>query len=143
VTPSGTYSSAVEKPAALTDLTAILPQTFSTLKRCFDVGDEIALDLSTLDSIDGSRLKNPIEVAGISMRKIQLLYRLSGPEPAPNDVVVGLCGELVRSLAQLVLGTKTLVAADRAALVAAVRALQTCGFVVGTMIPPGEIAILE
>jgi len=134
----------MEKPEALTLLKSVLPQTFETLKRSYKVPQIYYLDLGGVTAATAEQLSQHVDIAAVTLRKIQALHIHSHlGVRTPSDVVIGLCTEIGRAIVSLVRSTPGLPASDRQVLVATLGAVQTCGVVVGTMTTPGEIVILE
>lgn len=137
---------AMDKPVALTDMTDILPEAFQALKAAFHIDDVFSIDLSDVTAASVEQLGAECDVAAFTMRKIQLLNAIAPVGvPTATDIVVGLCLELVRAISQLLNGDleAKIDSSQRSILMRALRDLHSCGVVVGTMLPSGEIAFLR
>ncbi|WP_375482426.1 hypothetical protein [uncultured Jatrophihabitans sp.] len=142
------------KPIALTSMAQPLNEIFPLLKEVYGTGNTLTLALDTIDSVTESSLSQKSEVAGISLRKIQLLYLIAATKAeTTTDIVVGLCVELVRAMGQLepaalaARGNYPSVGATERAFVDQMRqfvnGLKHCGRAVARLADgDGEIAIL-
>ncbi|GAA5036906.1 hypothetical protein GCM10023258_39850 [Terrabacter aeriphilus] len=135
----------MDKPVALTSMTDVLPEAFQALKEAFHIDDRLWIDLSVVDATPLEQLSAPHEVAAIAMRKIQLLNAISPTGvPTTNDIVIGLCLELVRAISQLLRGESgaEMGSISRSVLLQTLTQVHSCGVVIGTMFPGGEIVFL-
>jgi len=90
------------KPPELLDLYTAIPEVFSTLKEEFQVPDTYELVLHDVDAAEPF-LRNTLDIAAITMRKIQALRWVTKPGvETANDVVVTLAADLLRALDYLV-----------------------------------------
>lgn len=90
------------KPPELVDLYAATSTVFSTLKEEFQVPDIYELALHHVDAAE-PYLTNTVDIAAITMRKIQALRWVAKPGvDTTNDIVVALAADLVRALDYLV-----------------------------------------
>lgn len=134
----------VEKPAALVAIADVLPQTFDALKTCYKVKDYFALDLNAIDAIPEEQFAQHLEIAALSMRKIQLLYVISQRGVRTRaDIVISLCAELVTAIDALLETTKAMEPNERQVLEHSLATFESVALVVGDMMPPGENPELE
>jgi len=90
----------VPKPPELLALHDVTEELFATLKQWFDVPDQVALDLSAVDSAV-REMADPLMIAALAMRKLQALHLLSTPGVRTStDVVVTIVQDLTRALLQ-------------------------------------------
>ena len=90
------------KPPELLSLYAAIPEAFGTLKEEFQVPDTYELVLHHVDAAEPF-LRNTLDIAAITMRKIQALRWVAKPGvETTNDIVVTLAADLLRSLDHLV-----------------------------------------
>lgn len=90
------------KPPELVSLYAATPEAFRILKEEFQVPDTYQLILHDVDAAERS-LKNTLDIAAITMRKIQALRWVAKPGvETTNDIVVTLAADLLRALDYLV-----------------------------------------
>lgn len=90
------------KPPELVRLYAATPEVFRTLKEQFQVPDTYELVLHDVDAAEPF-LKSTLDIAAITMRKIQALRWVTKPGvETANDVVVTLAADLLRALDYLV-----------------------------------------
>lgn len=130
----------VSKPKALLDLVDVLPDTYKVLQKELAVPETFSFPLAGIDVVPSTDFSDPIGLAAFTMRKIQLLYRIAHPGVlTTNDIVVGLCQEIVRALRQL--APRCSPAADET-LQRTYKHLVSCGTVVSTLVP-GELAELH
>jgi hypothetical protein len=86
------------KPPELVGLYAAIPEVFRTLKEEFQVPDTYELVLHDVDAAEPF-LKNTLDIAAVTMRKIQALRWVTKPGvETANDVVVTLAADLLRAL---------------------------------------------
>ena len=90
------------KPQELVNLYAATPEAFRTLKEEFQVPDIYELVLHDVDAAEPF-LRNTLDIAAITMRKIQALRWATKPDvETVNDIVVTLAADLLRALDYLV-----------------------------------------
>jgi hypothetical protein len=90
------------KPPELVDLYAATSAVFWTLKEEFQVPDIYELVLHHVDAAEPC-LRNTVDIAAITMRKIQALRWVAKPGvETTNDIVVTLAADLLRALDHLV-----------------------------------------
>ncbi|MBV8542144.1 MAG: hypothetical protein JO364_01855 [Pseudonocardiales bacterium] len=90
------------KPPELVGLHAAASEAFRTLKEEFQVPDTYELVLHDVDAAEPF-LRSTLDIAAITMRKIQALRWLAKPGvETANDVVVTLAADLLRALDHLV-----------------------------------------
>ena len=90
------------KPPELVNLYAGASAVFRTLKEEFQVPDTYELALHHVDAAE-SCLTNTVDIAAITMRKIQALRWVAKPGvETTNDIVVALAADLLRALDHLV-----------------------------------------
>jgi hypothetical protein len=90
----------VAKPPELLALDGVSTELFDTLKRWFDVPDEVTLDLSAVDAAV-AEMSDPQKIAALAMRKLQALHVLATPGVRTStDVVVTIVQDLTRALLQ-------------------------------------------
>lgn len=90
------------KPSELVSLYAAIPAVFRTLKEEFQVPDTYELALCHVDAAEPF-LRNTVDIAAITMRKIQALRWVAKPGvETTNDIVVTLAADLLRSIDYLV-----------------------------------------
>src|SRR5918998_2253564 len=90
------------KPPELVNLYAGTSVVFRTLKEEFQVPDTYELALHHVDAAE-SCLTNTVDIAAITMRKIQALRWVAKPGvETTNDIVVALAADLLRALDHLV-----------------------------------------
>jgi hypothetical protein len=90
------------KPPELVNLYAAIPEVFRTLKEEFQVPDTYELVLHDVDAAEPF-LRNTLDIAALTMRKIQALRWVTKPGvETANDVVVTLAADLLRALDYLV-----------------------------------------
>jgi len=90
------------KPPELINLYAAIPAVFGTLKEEFQVPDTYELALCHVDAAEPF-LRNTVDIAAITMRKVQALRWVAKPGvETTNDIVVTLAADLLRSLDYLV-----------------------------------------
>jgi hypothetical protein len=90
------------KPPELVNLYAATSAAFKILKEEFQVPDIYELALHHVDAAE-LRLTNTVDIAAITMRKIQALRWVAKPGvETTNDVVVALAADLLRALDHLV-----------------------------------------
>jgi hypothetical protein len=90
------------KPPELIDLYAATSAVFRTLKEEFQVPDTYELALHHVDAAE-PYLTNTVDIAAITMRKIQALRWVAKPGvDTTNDIVVALAADLLRALDYLV-----------------------------------------
>jgi len=90
----------VPKPPELLALHDVTQELFATLKEWFEVPDQVALDLSAVDSAV-REMADPVMIAALAMRKLQALHLLSTPGVRTStDVVVTIVQDLTRALLQ-------------------------------------------
>lgn len=86
------------KPPELVNLYAATPAVFRTLKEEFQVPDTYELALVDVDAAE-QFLRNTVDIAAITMRKIQALRWVAKPGvETTNDIVVTLAADLLRAL---------------------------------------------
>jgi hypothetical protein len=91
---------AVPKPRELLALHGVTEELFDTLKRWFDVPDEVPLDLSAVDAVV-HEMADPKMIAALAMRKLQALHLLATPGVRTStDVVITIVQDLARALLQ-------------------------------------------
>lgn len=90
----------VPKPDELLAIHGVSAELFDTLKRWFDVGDSVPLNLAEIDSAV-AELGDPQMVAALAMRKLQALHLLATPGVrTATDVVVSIVNDLERAMIQ-------------------------------------------
>jgi hypothetical protein len=90
------------KPSELISLYAATSAAFRTLKEEFEVPDIYELALHHVDTAEPC-LSNTVDIAAITMRKIQALRWVAKPGvETTNDIVVALAADLLRALDYLV-----------------------------------------
>jgi hypothetical protein len=90
------------KPPELVSLYAATSAVFRTLKEEFQVPDIYELVLYHVDAAEPF-LRNTVDIAAITMRKIQALRWVAKPGvETTNDIVVTLAADLLRALDYLV-----------------------------------------
>lgn len=90
----------VAKPDELLAIHGVTAELFETLKRWFDIGDSVPLNLAEIDSAV-SELGDPQMVAALAMRKLQALHLLATPGVrTATDVVVSIVNDLERAMIQ-------------------------------------------
>ena len=90
------------KPSELVSLYAATSTVFSTLKDEFQVPDTYELVLNHVDAAEPF-LRSTVDIAAITMRKIQALRWVAKPGvETTNDIVVTLAADLLRALDYLV-----------------------------------------
>lgn len=90
----------VEKPRELLALDGVTAELFDTLRRWFDVGESVSLNLRAIDSAV-AELGDPQMVISLAMRKLQALNLLATPGiKTTTDVVVSIVNDLERALVQ-------------------------------------------
>ncbi len=90
------------KPPELVSLYAAIPAVFGTLKEEFQVPNTYELVLYHVDAAEPF-LRNTVDIAAITMRKIQALRWVAKPGvETTNAIVVTLAADLLRSLDYLV-----------------------------------------
>ncbi|MGH3719369.1 MAG: hypothetical protein ACRDRI_11140 [Pseudonocardiaceae bacterium] len=90
------------KPPELVSLHAAASEAFGTLKQEFQVPDTYELVLHHVDAAEPV-LRSTLDIAAITMRKIQALRWMTKPGvETANDVVVTLAADLLRALDHLV-----------------------------------------
>ncbi|MBV9161738.1 MAG: hypothetical protein JO309_05160 [Pseudonocardiales bacterium] len=90
------------KPPELVSLYAATAEAFKTLKEEFQVPDTYELMLHDIDAAEPF-LRSTLDIAAITMRKIQALRWVTKPGvETANDVVVTLAADLLRALDYLV-----------------------------------------
>jgi hypothetical protein len=90
------------KPPELVNLYAETLAAFRTLKEEFQVPDIYELALHHVDAAELC-LTNTVDIAAITMRKIQALRWVAKPGvETTNDIVVALAADLLRALDHLV-----------------------------------------
>jgi len=88
------------KPDELLALHSVTTELFDTLRRWFDVGPSVTIDLETIDSAV-EELGDPQMIAALAMRKLQALHLLATPGVmTTTDVVVTIVNDLDRALVQ-------------------------------------------
>lgn len=88
------------KPDELLALHSVTAALFVTLKRWFDVGDTVELDISEIDSAV-SELGDPQMIASMAMRKLQALNLIATPGVRTStDMVITIVNDLDRALLQ-------------------------------------------
>jgi hypothetical protein len=88
----------IPKPDELLALHDVSEALFATLKRWFDVPDEVSLSLGDIDAAV-RELADPVMVAALAMRKLQALRLLAQPGiRTSTDVVVTIVQDLDRAL---------------------------------------------
>lgn len=86
------------KPSELVNLYAATSTVFRILKEEFEVPDTYELALHHVDAAE-SCLTNTIDIAAITMRKVQALRWVAKPGvETTNDIVVTLAADLLRAL---------------------------------------------
>jgi hypothetical protein len=90
----------VAKPDELLALHDVSAELFDTLRRWFEVPNEVALNLRHIDAAV-AELADPVMIAATAMRKLQALRLLSQPGVRTStDVVVTIVQDLDRALLQ-------------------------------------------
>jgi predicted dinucleotide-utilizing enzyme len=90
------------KPLELVSLYAATSIVFRTLKEEFQVPDIYELELHDVDAAEPF-LRSTVDIAAITMRKIQALRWVAKPGvETTNDIVVTLAADLLRALDHLV-----------------------------------------
>ena len=90
------------KPPELVNLYAATSAAFKTLKEEFQVPDTYELALHHVDAAE-SCLTNTVDIAAVTMRKIQALRWVAKPGvETTSDIVVALAADLLRALDHLV-----------------------------------------
>lgn len=90
----------ISKPDELLALHGVTAEMFSTLKRWFDVPEQVTIDLGAVDSAV-EELGEPRMVAAMAMRKLQALNLLATPGVRTStDVVVSIVQDIDRALVQ-------------------------------------------
>lgn len=90
----------VAKPDELLAIHGVTAELFETLKRWFEIGDSVPLNLAEVDSAV-SELGDPQMVAALAMRKLQALHLLATPGVrTATDVVVSIVNDLERAMIQ-------------------------------------------
>jgi len=88
------------KPDELLALHGVTEELFGTLKRWFDVPDEVTLDMSAIDAVV-HEMADPVMIAALAMRKLQALHLLATPGVRTStDVVITIVQDLARALLQ-------------------------------------------
>jgi hypothetical protein len=88
------------KPDELLALHGVTEELFATLKRWFDVPDEVTLDMSAIDAVV-HEMADPVMIAALAMRKLQALHLLATPGVRTStDVVITIVQDLARALLQ-------------------------------------------
>ena len=88
------------KPDELLALHGVTEELFGTLKRWFDVPDEVPLDMSAIDAVV-HEMADPVMIAALAMRKLQALHLLATPGVRTStDVVITIVQDLARALLQ-------------------------------------------
>lgn len=89
------------KPDELANATAAIEKAFNALRDEYNHG-VWQCDLSAVSAVSEQHLKSPSEIAASTMRKMQLLWRIGQHGVSTtNDIVIGLCAEMLRALHQL------------------------------------------
>jgi hypothetical protein len=90
----------VPKPRELLALHSVTEELFDTLKRWFDVPDQVTLDMSAVDAVV-HEMADPVMIAALAMRKLQALHLLATPGVrTTTDVVITIVQDLARALLQ-------------------------------------------
>lgn len=90
------------KPEAFVRLASVVPRAFEILKNQYNVSDEFVIDLSSVVVKQPEIFSNPVEIAPITMRKLQMLmYLASSPAVTTNMIVFPLLIDIHRSFDQL------------------------------------------
>src|SRR5829696_4192601 len=90
----------VPKPRELLALHDVTDELFDTLKRWFDVPDQVTLDMSAIDAVV-HEMADPVMIAALAMRKLQALHLLATPGVmTTTDVVITIVQDLDRALVQ-------------------------------------------
>lgn len=88
------------KPDELLALHGVTAELFATLRRWFDIGRSVTIDLAAIDSAV-AELGDPQMIAALAMRKLQALHLLATPGVmTTTDVVVTIVNDLDRALVQ-------------------------------------------
>lgn len=88
------------KPPELLALHGVTEELFDTLKRWFDVPDDVVLNLRSVDAVV-REMADPVMIAALAMRKLQALHLLATPGVRTStDVVVTIVQDLARALLQ-------------------------------------------
>ncbi|MDH3754047.1 MAG: hypothetical protein OEU32_09270 [Acidimicrobiia bacterium] len=88
------------KPAELLALHGVSAELFDLLRRWFDVGPSVVLDLREIDSAV-VELGDPQMIAAVAMRKLQAMNLIATPGVlTATDVVVAMVNDLNRALIQ-------------------------------------------
>lgn len=91
----------LSKPQELLDLHSLTETLFNLIREQFDVGATYVLKLATVDA-GRKQLVSVEDVAALTMRRLQALRLVAtSGHPTASDVVMGLCGPLIRSLEEL------------------------------------------
>jgi len=91
---------ALAKPDELLALHGVTEELFQILADWFDVGDQVSLDLSDIDSAV-RELGEPTMIAAMAMRKLQALRLIATPGVRTStDVVINMIQDLDRALLQ-------------------------------------------
>ena len=88
------------KPDELLAVHDVADRLFETLRRWFDVGEHVQLDLRAVDSAVGE-MGDPVMIAAMAMRKLQALHLISTPGVRTStDVVIAIVNDLDRAMIQ-------------------------------------------
>jgi hypothetical protein len=88
------------KPGELLALGDVATGLFDQLRRWFEVPEQVALDLTAVDSAV-TELGEPVMIAALAMRKLQALHLLATPGVrTTTDVLVTIVQDLDRALVQ-------------------------------------------
>lgn len=88
------------KPDAVLALDGVTSELFAILRRWFEVGESVSLDLTEIDSAV-TELGDPVLIAAMAMRKLQALNLISTPGVRTStDMVVAIIQDLDRALLQ-------------------------------------------
>jgi hypothetical protein len=88
------------KPDELVALHSVTAELFEILRRWFAVPDEVALDLTEIDSAV-REMGDPVMIAALAMRKLQALHLIATPGVrTTTDVVIVIVQDLDRALIQ-------------------------------------------
>ena len=90
----------LDKPFELLALYDVTEQLFRTLRDWFDVGADVRLDLSGIDSAV-AEMGDPVMIAAMAMRKLQALRLIATPGVRTStDMVIAIVNDIDRALLQ-------------------------------------------
>lgn len=85
------------KPSSLLNLGPTLEHLYRDLKGQYELGDSWTFDLSSIQAVSQTELRNPHSFAAFTLRKIQALH-VQITEPSTSHLIIALARDIIAFL---------------------------------------------